>query len=140
MLKGDKMMTEENQQKRKVDKLIFIFDANSGKIGAFLDSTKKVLMIGGCALCAITHGIFGEKNEWKECQEELEVPITYYHRDEIPPPLKEIVTGHLPCIAARAGTKYLMLLEPEVLQRCRGDVSDLKGRIRYYLAANNLTL
>jgi hypothetical protein len=133
-------MQEENEKRKKVDTLIFIYDADSGKLGAFLDSTKKLLMIGGCALCAITHGILGEKNEWKECREELGVPITYYHKDEIPEFLKGKVAGHLPCIVALVGKIYVILLEPAVLKRCRGDVRDLKGRINYYLAANNLTL
>ena len=97
-------------------------------------------MVGGCALCTITHGILGEKGEWKECQEELGVPIKYLHRDEIPGHLREMATGHLPCILAQIGRQYLMLLEPEVLKRCRGNVRDLQGRINYYLAANSLTL
>ena len=130
----------KEEEKRKVNRLILIYDANSGKIGAFLDSTKKLLMIGGCALCTITHGILGEKTEWKECKEELGVSIAYYHKDEIPEYLQEMVNGHLPCILAQAGGKALMLLEPEVLTRCRGNVDDLKGRIRYYLAANNLKI
>ena len=135
--------TTENEQelsKQKVSRLLFIYDANSGKIGAFLDSARKVLMIGGCALCTITHSVFGEKTEWQECKEELGVPIDYYHRDDIPAPLKELVIGNLPCIVAQVGTDYIMLLGPAVLQRCRGDVHDLKGRIHYYLVANNLTL
>jgi hypothetical protein len=126
--------------KRKVDALIFVYDANSGKVGAFLDSAKKALMVGGCALCTITHGMLGEKSEWRECREEIGVPIQYYHRNELYGRLKELALGHLPCILAQIGSEYMMLLEPEVLQRCRGDVQDLKGRINYYLSANNLTL
>ena len=73
---------------------------------AFLDSAKKVLMLGGCALCTITHGILGERAEWKECQEELGVPIHYYHRDDLTPSLKSIVNEHFPCILAQIGTQY----------------------------------
>jgi len=124
---------EHDLKKRKVDRLLFIYDANSGKIGAFLDSTKKLLMIGGCALCTITQGILGEKEQWKECKVELGVPVDYYHRNDMPAELKTVVTGHLPCIVAQIGREYLLLLEPTVLQRCRGNVDDLKGRIRYYL-------
>jgi hypothetical protein len=127
-------------EKRKVDALIFVYDANSGKISAFLDSAKKVLMVGGCALCTITHGILGERNEWKECQEELGVPIRYYHRNDLSRILEDIVNERFPCILAQIGTEYTMLLEPGVLERCRGDVRDLKGRIHYYLTANDLTL
>lgn len=134
------MPEKQDIPKRKVQRLLFIYDANSGKMGAFLDSAKKLLMVGGCALCATTHGILGEKDEWKECKQELGVPIDYYHRDDVPAAVKDMVDGHLPCIAAQVGSHYVMLLSPAVLQRCRGDVNDLKGRIHYYLVANNLTL
>jgi hypothetical protein len=127
-------------EKRKIDALIFVYNANSGKISAFLDSAKKVLMVEGCALCTITHGVLGERNEWKECQEELGVPVSYYHRNDLSPTLKRVVNERFPCILAQIGTHYMMLLSPEVLERCRGDVRDLKGRIHYYLAANDLTL
>jgi hypothetical protein len=137
---ADNNQEEQEPQKSKVDRFIFIYDADSGKMGAFLDSARKLLMVGGCALCTITYGILGEKTEWKDCKEELGIPIDYYHRDDVPEFLREQVTGHLPCILARVGTRYVMLLEPAVLKRCRGDVRDLKGRIQYYLAANNLTL
>jgi len=130
----------KDEPKQKVDQLIFIYDANAGKVSAFLDSAKKVLMVGGCALCTITHGILGEKQAWKNCQEELGVPINYYHKDEVPALIQEVVQGRLPCILAQMGRRYLMLLEPEVLKRCRGNVDDLKGRIRYYLNANNLMI
>ncbi|MCP4398296.1 MAG: hypothetical protein GY801_13490 [bacterium] len=126
--------------KIKIDALVFVYNANSGKISAFLDSAKKVLMVDGCVLCTLTHGILGEKKEWKECQEELGVPIRYYHRDDLSKILENIVDGRFPCILAQIGTHYMMLLEPEVLERCRADVRDLKGRISYYLAANDLTL
>ncbi len=126
--------------KIKIDALVFVYNANSGKISAFLDSAKKVLMVDGCALCTLTHGILGEKKEWKECREELGVPIRYYHRDDLSGILKRVVNERFPCILAQSGTNYTMLLEPEVLERCRGDIRDLKGRISYYLAANDLTL
>ena len=127
-------------EKEQVDNLIFIYDANSGKMGAFFDSTKKLLMIRGCALCSITHGIFGEKNEWKDCKEVLGVSITYYHKDEIPDHLKEIAANNLPCILARVEETFLMLLTGDVLNRCQGDVDDLKGRMDFHLSANNLEL
>ena len=134
------MSEKQETSQQKVQRLLFMYDANSGKMGAFLDSARKLLMVGGCALCSMTHGTLGKKNGWKACKEELGVPIDYYHRDDMPAAVREQVEGNLPCIVAQTETEYAMLLSPAVLQRCRGDVRDLKGRIHYYLAANNLTL
>jgi len=86
-------MINQSSPKQQVDSLLFIYDANSGKIGAFLDSARKVLMIGGCALCTITHGVLGEKAEWKECKATLGVPIRYYHRDDAPVQLQGKTIG-----------------------------------------------
>jgi len=41
--------------RKKVDRLIFVFHAESGRTAAFVDSIRKLLMLNGCTLCAITH-------------------------------------------------------------------------------------
>jgi hypothetical protein len=128
-------------EKQKIERLLFIFDANSGKLGSFVDSAKKVLMLNGCALCTITHGILGEKSEWKDCKVALGVPIDYLHRDEVNGPLKELVDGKLPCIVALLeGGRYEPLVSREVLERCQGSVADLKGKIHYYAATKGLDI
>lgn len=48
-----------------IRRLIFVFATGSGAWNAFVDSVKKILMIKGCPLCAITHGIAGEKAAWR---------------------------------------------------------------------------
>src|ERR1700692_4214473 len=45
---------------------------------------KKLLMMEGCALCSITHGIAGEKPEFLIWKRSVGVPIEYVHRDEMP--------------------------------------------------------
>ena len=79
--------------RRTIERLIFVFDADSGALSAFFDSAKKALRLGGCALCTITHGLAGERSEWRECKEELGVPVEYVHRDEIGPELREALRG-----------------------------------------------
>ena len=126
--------------KRTIDRLIFVFSADSGALNAFLDSAKKVLRIKGCTLCAITHGLAGEKSEWRDCKEELGVPIEYVHRDEVSPDLQRVVGNNLPCVVAQTGGELVLLLGPDVLARCRGSVADLKGRLNVLAAMNRLEL
>ena len=64
---------------RTIDRLIFVFAANSGLLSAAVDSAKKVLRLRGCSLCSITHGLAGEKREWSECREEIGVPVLQVH-------------------------------------------------------------
>lgn len=126
--------------KRRVERLIFVFSAESGSFNAFLDSAKKVLRIKGCTLCAITHGLAGEKSEWKDCREELGVHIDYVHRDELTGELARVVAGRLPCVVAEADGELLMLLPPDVLDRCRGSVADMRGRLQVLASMNGLEL
>lgn len=118
--------------KRPIDRLIFVFSAGSGTFNAMLDSAKKLLQLKGCALCTITHGLAGEKDEWKSCREELGIPVDYVHSDEIGPELEAATERRLPCVVAVSGEDLVLLLAPDVLERCRGDVADLKGRLRVH--------
>jgi len=123
-----------------VDRLIFVFHADSGRLAAFLDSVKKVLAVESCTLCAITHGLAGEKSDWKSCRESLGIPVDYLHLDEIPAHLKEVVGGATPCVIAEAGGSYVRLLEPDVLAQCQGDVGAFKRRLAEAAAAHDLAL
>lgn len=127
-------MTESNS----IDRLVFIYNADSGRWSAIVDSAKKLLTVNGCALCSITHGLSGEKSDWKTCRDELGVPIDYVHRDEVDDGLREIVGDQLPAVIAICGGRKVVLLSPEVLDRCRGSVADFKGRLSTYASMNGL--
>src|SRR4051812_50064015 len=114
--------------KRKVDRFLFVFNADTGTFNAFVDSAKKVLRIKGCTLCSITHGLAGEKSEWRDCKEEMGVPIDYVHRDEISPDLGAIIGDKLPCVVAQAGEDLRPLPPPHVPDRRPGSVAPPKGR------------
>jgi len=126
--------------KRRIDRLLFVFNADTGSFNALLDSARKLLRLNGCTLCSITHGLAGEKSEWRECKEEIGVPVDYVHRDEISAELRSVVGDQLPCIVAQAGTDLILLLAPDVLERCQGSVADLKGRLSYFASVNRLEL
>ncbi len=127
-------------ERRTIARLIFVFDADSGTLSAFFDSAKKALRLGGCALCAITHGVTGERSEWKDCKEEIGVPVEYVHRDEVSPELAEVISGELPCVVADAGGELVQLLDRPVLERCRGSVADFRGRLSYFAGTHRLAL
>lgn len=60
---------------RPIDRLLFVYKADSGTLNAIIDSAKKLLSINGCALCSLTHSLAGEKSEWQSCKETLGVPV-----------------------------------------------------------------
>lgn len=65
-------------------KLIFVYNANSGKINALIDSAHKMVSpeTYNCDLCSLTHGAFKEKEEWIRFRESVNTPLVFLHKDE----------------------------------------------------------
>lgn len=124
---------------RRIERLLFVFDADSGILGATADSIRKLLRIDGCDLCAITHGLVSEKGEMRSCREELGVPVDYLHRDELSPEVRR-VAGRLPAVVARTRQGHVLLLDRETIARCRGSVADLRGKLSFHAARLDLEL
>jgi hypothetical protein len=76
-------------------KLIFVYNAKSGKINTVLDSLHKITSpeTYNCNLCAITFGNFSENKTWKHFRESSDVEMVFYHKDEF---LKEYQSKWLP--------------------------------------------
>jgi len=67
-----------------LEKLIFVYNANSGTLNALMDSLHKVVNPStySCKLCELTYGSLEEKRRWKEFRENLEVETEFLHKDE----------------------------------------------------------
>lgn len=65
-------------------KLIFVYNADSGKANAFLDTFHKLIKPSSysCDLCKLTFGIFSEKKKWKDYQENLDTETVFLHKNE----------------------------------------------------------
>ncbi len=123
-----------------IDQLVLVYNADAGLASALQDSAKKLFQLNGCTLCSITHGVAGERTEWKECKAAFGVPVAYFHRDDMPDDLRAATSGELPAVVAKVGREYVHLLGPDTLARCNGKVADLKGRIRHHARLRGLTL
>ncbi len=127
-------------EKQQIRRLILIYNADAGALAALVDSARKVLRLNGCSLCSITHGLIGEKREWRSCRDEIGVSIDYLHRDEIFGPMKQLVGETLPCVVAETAAGPRVVLTPDVLERCRGSVDDFRGRLLTHAAMRDLEL
>ena len=65
-------------------KLIFVYNANSGKLNLTMDIAHKLLSPDTyeCQLCALTHGVFKEREEWKKFRESSNDELVFLHKDE----------------------------------------------------------
>jgi hypothetical protein len=64
--------------------LLFVYNADSGKLNALLDSAHKIVSPStyNCQLCQLTYGLMNEKAAWKQFREQLDEEVTFLHRDE----------------------------------------------------------
>ena len=68
----------------KFEKIIFVYNANSGALTAVGHSLHKLISPDtySCSLCKFTHGFFGEKKAWSDFVGSLEGDVVFYHKDE----------------------------------------------------------
>jgi hypothetical protein len=64
--------------------LIFVYNANSGKLNTLLDVGHKLLSpkTYECNLCKITYGNLLERKAWKQFRETTKHEFTFMHKDE----------------------------------------------------------
>jgi hypothetical protein len=67
-----------------MEKLLFIYNANSGKLNASLDTLHKVIspQTYNCNLCKITFGVFKENENWRTFRKESGLTMEFLHIDE----------------------------------------------------------
>lgn len=72
-----------------VSKLIFVYNATSGKLNSLLDSAHKIASPGTyeCRLCHLTFGVFKENELWARFRESLtntntSLQLEFLHKDE----------------------------------------------------------
>ncbi|WP_298479258.1 GTPase [uncultured Maribacter sp.] len=67
-----------------MEKLIFVYNANSGWHNSVLDSLHKVVSPNtyACSLCDVTYGAFSENEIWKKFRERSTVKMEFLHKDE----------------------------------------------------------
>ena len=70
----------------KLPTLLFVYNADSGLANALLDAGRRIFNPSQypCALCMVTYGPFGMKNDWKEFTDRLAYTVEFMHKDELP--------------------------------------------------------
>jgi hypothetical protein len=111
----------------EINKIIGIYHANGGILGELKYITGKFFGSSHCALCDITHSITGKKDAWKQCEENLGIPIKFVHLNERESKLEEYTQNITPCIIGKTSTGYILLVDNEKLEKCKGNVKELES-------------
>ena len=109
--------------------LVFVYNADSGVFNLAADIAHKIFspQTYACNLCAITHGNFGMKQEWRKFLDTLENPLEFLHADELKAKY-EIGQAKLPAIFVAENGALDVLVNSTEINSCR-TIDDLKQLI-----------
>lgn len=118
-----------------MDKLIFVYNAESGILNAMKDWAHKIVSpeTYGCSLCALTYDNLGMLRPWREFVKELGYEVEFLHRDELEEQygVKDVI---LPAAFIRRDGKLDLWLTSETMDACKS-LDELQT-----LVQQNLTL
>jgi hypothetical protein len=103
-----------------VTEFIGVYDADSTLIGELSYWIGARLGRTHCSLCELTHGLFTQKSEWKECAASLAVPFLTFHRNDAPSDVLAAINGSFPAVLVRTDNALSIALTKSDLEKFDG--------------------
>lgn len=129
------------KNKKRLDRLIFIYGSPSEKLTALAPSVPQVLGDRG-TLCAVAGDQVHERAVWKRFESQAGVELGYLSpeelaklEDQLGSPLKLPVA-----VGQGEGETSVLLLDAETLERASGTPEDLRGRLSYHASLREVEL
>ncbi len=106
-----------------MNKLIGVYDADATLWGEMSYWIGARFGVRHCGLCDITHSLFREKSQWRECQSKLEhdlhVEFETFHRNDQPEDVRECIDGKYPAVVMRGDDgKVSMFMSAGEIEAC----------------------
>ena len=119
-----------------ITELIGVYDADSTLLGEISYWVGARLGISHCSLCELTHGLFTQKSEWRQCAESLTIPFRLVHRDDAPDDVIAALAGQFPAVLQRTTEGLKVILTKDELERFHGRTADFAEWVTEYLASS----
>lgn len=112
-----------SESKNKIIELFGVYDADATLVGEASYWIGARLGIRHCSLCDITHSLFREKSQWRDCvtrlQSDYDVSFQAFHRNDQPDQVREVINGAYPAVVARcADGAMTIFLEADQITKC----------------------
>lgn len=124
-------MERKAEQPREA-RLIFVYNADSGLFNSLADIAHKVLSPNTytCNLCAITHGYFRERRQWRNFLKTIENPLEFLHRDEFRKKYGRRYSELLPAVFRLDDQGLTRVISCDEIAECK-KVADLEKLIQH---------
>lgn len=116
-----------------VVEFIGVYDADSTLLGEISYWIGARLGTTHCSLCELTHGLFTEKREWKECAADLGVPFNTFHRNDVPEDVLATLNASFPAVLQRTTVGLSIILTKQALESFSGNTADFAQWLFDYL-------
>lgn len=118
-------------------KLLFIYNANSGKLNALFDAGHKLFSPSTykCSLCALTYDTFTENTVWKTYRKESNIDMVFYHKDEFENVFPK-ETFQYPVILQEKNNHFLEFISNKSIRSIE-EIEDLIKLIRSKVSTNH---
>lgn len=117
-----------------ISELIGVYDADSTLIGEISYWVGARLGTTHCALCELTHGMFTQKSEWKECSRDFSVPFQTFHKNDVPADVCDEANGAFPLVLARSPEGLQIILTNTDLKKFEGSTKRFAQWLTDFLA------
>jgi hypothetical protein len=111
-----------------IERLSYVYDADGSLVGELRYYFSSLFGRAHCGLCDVTHTRVGRRAAHTACAERIGVPITYYHRDDVPADVADAAGGRWPAVVGHdsAGAAHL-LLDCDAIESCNGNVETFEA-------------
>jgi hypothetical protein len=122
-----------------VTKLIGVYDADATLLGEVSYWIGARFGVRHCSLCDITHSLFREKSQWRECQSRLEsdlhVEIETFHRNDQPDDVRACIDGKYPAVVMRGDDGVVsMFMNASEIDACGASPENFAAEIARRMA------
>jgi hypothetical protein len=122
-----------------VAKLIGVYDADATLLGEVSYWIGARFGVRHCSLCDITHSLFREKSQWRECQSRLEsdlhVEIETFHRNDQPDDVRACIDGKYPAVVMRGDDGVVsMFMNASEIEACGASPENFAAEIARRMA------
>ena len=106
-----------------MNKLIGVYDADATLWGEMSYWIGARFGVRHCGLCDITHSLFREKSQWRQCQSKLEhdlhIEFETFHRNDQPDDVRACIDGNYPAVVMRGDDgKVSMFMSAGEIEAC----------------------
>ena len=119
-----------NESSSQFTEFIGIYNAESTILGELSYWVGARLGIRHCSLCDITHGLFTQRTEWKQCVSTLHIPFVTFHINDAPRDALHAANGQYPIVLGRNQIGIHVVLHADDLEQCNGSPQELLNKLQ----------